>query len=62
MRKILFTFAIICLMITNLMAQVPQAINFQAIARDAAGNVMPNTNIMIRLSVIDSATGGNIVY
>ena len=62
MRKILFTFAIVCLIITNIMAQVPQAINFQAIARDASGNVMANTHIQIRLTVIDSATGGNNVY
>ncbi len=43
-------------------AQVPQAINFQAIARDGIGNPMVSTNIQIRLSVIDSATGGTIVY
>ena len=43
-------------------AQIPQAVNFQAIARDGLGSPMVSTNIQIRLSVIDSATGGTIVY
>jgi len=43
-------------------AQIPQAINFQAIARDGSGNPMVSTNIQIRLSVIDSSQGGTIVY
>lgn len=43
-------------------AQVPQAINFQAIARDGSGNPMVNTNIQIRLSVVDSTQSGSIVY
>jgi len=47
---------------TSAYAQVPQAINFQAIARDGGGNLMINTNIQIRLSVLDSAQGGTIVY
>lgn len=56
---VLFTFYF---SLSTLYAQVPQAINFQAIARDAGGNPMVNTNIQIRLSVIDSAVGGNTVY
>ena len=54
---ILFT-----LSISIVFGQVPQAINFQAIARDGSGNPMVNTTIQIRLSVIDSAQGGTIVY
>jgi uncharacterized protein (TIGR02145 family) len=46
----------------NIKAQIPQAINFQAIARDASGNVMANTDIQIQLSVVDSAAGGIVVY
>lgn len=62
MKKIIFTISIVCILISNIFAQVPQAINFQAIARDASGNIMASTNIMIRLSVVDSVTGGTIVY
>jgi len=57
---VLLTF---CFQLSTALAQVvPQAINFQAIARDVNGNPMINTNIQIRLSVIDSALGGTIVY
>jgi len=56
---LLFTFHF---SLSTVFAQVPQAINFQAIARDGYGNPMVNTNIQIRLSVIDSALGGSIVY
>jgi len=60
--KKLFTISIFVLMSVLLNAQIPQAINFQAIARDGFGNPLINTNIQIRLSVIDSAQGGTTVY
>ncbi len=56
---VLFTFTF---SLSTVFAQVPQAINFQAIARDGSGNPMVNTNIQIRLSVVDSAQSGTIVY
>ena len=62
MKKIIFT---LCLLVTSifLMAQeVPQAINFQAIARDANSEVMANTPIMIQLTIIDGAPDGQLVY
>lgn len=67
MRKILqksglLLLAIFSLGLTSLFAQVPQAINFQAIARDAESNPMVNTNIQIRLSVVDETPEGTVVY
>ena len=50
------------LICSSIFAQVPQAINFQAIARDGDSNPMENTNIQIRLSVLDGSTEGTIVY
>jgi hypothetical protein len=43
-------------------AQVPQAVNFQAIARDATGNVMVNTPIQIQLSILDNSSTGPVIY
>jgi hypothetical protein len=43
-------------------AQVPQAVNFQAIARDATGNVMANTPIQIQLSILDNSSNGPVIY
>jgi hypothetical protein len=63
MKKILFSFFVMMLLTSaSIYAQIPQAINFQAIARDINGNPLISTSIQIRLSVIDSAQGGTIVY
>jgi len=43
-------------------SQVPDAINFQAIARDASGEVMGNTQIMIQLTILDGSAEGPQVY
>ncbi len=43
-------------------AQVPDAINFQAIARDAEGEVMSNTDIMIQLTILEGGPEGTQVY
>jgi len=43
-------------------SQVPDAINFQAIARDASGEVLANTEIMLRLSILDGSAEGTQVY
>lgn len=62
MKKLYFT---ICLLMAAmfLSAQdVPQAINFQAIARDANSEVMANTQIMIQLTILDGAPDGAQVY
>ncbi|MDY0143043.1 MAG: FISUMP domain-containing protein [Bacteroidales bacterium] len=58
----LLLIAIFSLGLTSLFAQIPQAINFQAIARDAESNPMVNTNIQIRLSVVDLTPEGTVVY
>ena len=46
----------------NLNAQAPQKLNYQAIARNAAGNPIINQSITIRLTVRDQQTGGTVFY
>lgn len=61
MKKINLLFVMLLFTATSILAQVPNAINFQAIARDANGDVMANTTIMIQLTILDgSATGTNV--
>ncbi len=62
MKKINILIVTLLLTVSSLMAQIPEAINFQAIARDGNGDVMVNTNIQIRLTIIDSVSGGTAVY
>ncbi|OWY25560.1 hypothetical protein C7N43_20395 [Sphingobacteriales bacterium UPWRP_1] len=43
-------------------AQVPQLINYQAVARNAAGQPLANQAVSVRLSVRQSTAGGTIQY
>jgi hypothetical protein len=61
MKRFILFLAVSFLAISSF-AQVPHAINFQAIARNAAGDVMVNTPIQIRLTIIDGSATGTDVY
>lgn len=62
MKNILLTLTFLCLLATTSFAQFPHAINFQAIARDANGDIMANTPIQIRLTIIEGSAGGTEIY
>ncbi|MEL6274084.1 MAG: tail fiber domain-containing protein, partial [Bacteroidota bacterium] len=47
---------------TNLSAQAPAGFSFQAVARDAANEVMANQNIAVRASLLQSGATGTTVY
>ena len=42
--------------------QVPNQINYQAVARNSVGNVLPNKKIMVRLSIREGSTAGTVLY
>lgn len=46
----------------SIFAQVPQAINYQAVARDASNNLLVNKNIGIRISILSGSAIGTNVY
>jgi large repetitive protein len=56
------TFLLSALLCGVLAAQVPQAFDFQAVARDASGNVLSAQPVSVRLSVHSGTAGGVIVY
>jgi hypothetical protein len=61
MKKILLT--ITSLVVTLLtMAQSPNLMNYQGVARNAVGNVLPNQNIALRLSILNGGPAGTVVY
>ncbi|GEM_PF-3664728 len=62
MKKLYLTLCLLMAAMFLTAQNVPQAINFQAIARDANGEVMANTPIMIQLSILDGAPVGELVY
>ena len=62
MKKIIFTVCLLMAAMFLAAQDVPQAINFQAIARDANSEVMANTPIMIQLTILDGSPEGELVY
>jgi len=48
--------------INNAKAQVPQGMNYQAIARDASGNPILNSNICLRFTIHSGSGSGTIQY
>jgi hypothetical protein len=43
-------------------AQAPQAVNYQGVARNAAGKPYPNQNVALQISIHANTATGNIVY
>ena len=60
-QKLLLLICLICSAIAS-NAQVPQAIPYQAVARNNAGNLIVNQAISLRFSIHNSGAGGAIVY
>ncbi|MEN9521973.1 MAG: hypothetical protein RL065_350, partial [Bacteroidota bacterium] len=60
MKKILF-FLLALASSQFLFAQAPQGINYQAVAMTAS-NPIASQNVSLRLSIIDSAASGSIIY
>ena len=49
-------------LVSSVMAQIPQQLNYQGIARNASGEPISAHVITVRLSIIDSAANGIITY
>lgn len=62
MKKTSLLITILLISIAGLIAQIPDAINFQAIARGANGQPMPMKDLMLRLTIIDGSATGTEIY
>ena len=60
--RILTLAACLLALITGVKAQAPQQLNYQGIARNASGAPITYQNITVRISLIDSALGGQAVF
>jgi len=58
----IFILLIVNIFTINLFAQSPEAFKYQAIARDASGNVIANQNVSFRISIIKTSATGTPVY
>jgi hypothetical protein len=65
MKRTLITFIGVIAMLVFIgqsYAQVPQAFNYQAVARDASGNVLVSQTIGLKLTIHQGSSSGTIVY
>ena len=60
--RILCVNAILFFALSLLRAQAPQAIPYQAAARNSAGTILPNKTIGLRFTVHDASATGTVVY
>ncbi|GIV33267.1 MAG: hypothetical protein KatS3mg031_0802 [Chitinophagales bacterium] len=57
-----FLLPVLCLFTFSLYAQVPQGFKYQGVARNETGQPYRSRNINLRISIIDSSSGGVQVY
>ncbi len=60
--KTLFTTILTLLLMTSLLAQTPQGFNYQGVARDLSGNPMPNSDIALRIAILQGNINGIETY
>ena len=61
MKKIVF-FAILALYCISTYSQAPEKVSYQAVIRDASGNVRAEANVVIQLSILKGSATGTAVY
>ena len=62
MKKIITTLLMIIILSGIMVAQPPHAFKYQAVVRDAGGEIMSNQLVDIRISIHDETPGGTIIY
>ena len=43
-------------------SQAPQSIPYQAVARNASGNLLQNTTVCVQYRIYNAASGGTLLY
>ena len=61
MRKIIILILSVFISL-QVIGQIPQAFNYQGVARDLQGTPLGNTEIQIRINLLEGATNGAQVY
>lgn len=62
MKKITIILTLLLSYVLPSVAQSPEKFNYQGVARDNSGNILPNQNIGLRLSIRQGTPTGTIVY
>jgi hypothetical protein len=62
MKKLLTIHVCLFLLISLTIAQAPQALNYQAVARTSDGVIIPTQNIGVRFSILDANVTGTVLF
>jgi hypothetical protein len=64
LNKVLIILSVLMVLgsLNTIMAQAPQAIPYQGVARNGSGNILSNQSIGLRLSIHDLTAAGAVVY
>lgn len=62
MKNFLTLAAAMFIILCNLMAQSPEKFNYQAVARDASGQVLASQSVSLRLSILQGSDVGSVYY
>ena len=60
--KKLYTLLAAILLTTSVFAQAPEGFNYQALARDSAGDIIVNTTIAVQFDLRETTLAGTIIY
>lgn len=61
-RKIFTMLAILAISFTMIYAQAPQAFKYQAVARNASGELITNQSVSLQISILQGSAAGTVVY
>jgi hypothetical protein len=62
MKRLLLIFIALLTVIITSYSQTPQAFKYQAIVRDSEGDFLPNQNVGLRISILQSSSSGTAVF
>lgn len=62
MKRLVSILFILTTIVFSIQAQSPNSFNYQAIPRDANGNIMQNQNISMKLSILKGSSSGSVAY
>ncbi len=62
MKKRILTFLFSILLGITVFAQTPQSFNYQAVLRDASGNILANQDVSIGLAILQGSVSGTEVF
>ena len=62
MKRSILTFCIFFLIGITAFTQAPESFKYQAVARDAVGDIIPNQAVALRMSIVQGTASGTTVY